>query len=89
MTKTKWWFTYELTNGDIKIGEIINDPVEKIRIKTLFSDAKVDLWLRKDEALSIAYGIIKTIFEIERKKIEKLDAETLNKYVNHSQHLYL
>ena len=68
--KTKWWSIYELKNGSIKVGEIIDDPVEKIRIKTLFPDAQVDLRMRLDEALALAQGIIKTNFEIERKKIE-------------------
>jgi len=70
MAKTKWWTTYELTNGTIKVGEIINDPVEKIRIKTSFPKAQNDIEMRLDEALSVAYGIIKTAFEIERKKLE-------------------
>lgn len=71
MSKTKWWFTYELTNGDIKVGEIINDPVEKIRIKTLFPKSQVDMQMRTDEALALAQGIIKTVFEMEYSKLEQ------------------
>ena len=68
MVKTKWWFKYELTNGDIRVGEIKNDTVEKIRIKTLFPKSQVDMQMRMDEALALAQGIIKTAFEIERTK---------------------
>lgn len=68
MTKTKWWFTYKLTNGDIKVGEIKDDKVEKVHIKTLFPKSQVDMQMRMDEALALAQGIIKTAFEIEYKK---------------------
>lgn len=69
MPKTKWWFIYEMPNGDIKVGEIKDDPVEKIHIKTLFPRSKVDMQMRVDEALALAQGIIKTVFEMEYKKV--------------------
>lgn len=71
MVKTKWWFTYELTNGDIKVGEIINDDVEVVHIKTAFPKSQVDMQMRMDEALALAQGIIKTAFEIEYDKVIK------------------
>jgi hypothetical protein len=66
--KTKWWFVWELKNGFTKVGEVLNFPPEKIRIKIKTDMVDIDFLTREDEAKGLLYGLSKVVFEIENKK---------------------
>jgi len=69
--KTKWWFIWILKNGYTKVGEVLNFPPERIRIKIKTNMVDIDFLMREGEAKGILYGLAKVIFEIGNKKVEK------------------
>jgi hypothetical protein len=65
--KTKWWFIWKLKNGYAKVGEVLNYPPEKVRIKIKTDKTDIDFLMREDEAKGLLYGLSKVIFEIGNK----------------------
>jgi hypothetical protein len=67
--KTIWWFIWELKNGFTKVGEILNYPPEKVRIKIKTDETDIDFLMREDEAKGLLYGLSKVVFELGNKNV--------------------